>query len=58
MTENEYPESPVCSICRGTGEGIADGTSCPFCKGRGYIIPKQEDIYDYADYDMLDHRLN
>lgn len=31
--DEDGPEG--CSTCRGTGEGMADGVSCPTCRGRG-----------------------
>lgn len=29
-----------CRMCGGTGEGMASGYSCSWCKGKGYIIKK------------------
>jgi hypothetical protein len=30
-------ERDMCPICNGTGEGIADGLSCGYCKGKGEL---------------------
>ena len=27
----------ICSRCNGSGEGMADGSTCPTCKGSGEI---------------------
>jgi len=28
-------EQPICQACRGSGEGMADGQPCSFCRGKG-----------------------
>lgn len=35
-------EAVDCTACAGTGEGPADGTSCPICKGKGYTLERKE----------------
>ena len=35
--ENEARESEICFACRGSGEGVADGTQCAVCGGKGEI---------------------
>lgn len=32
-----------CPACSATGEGPADGTRCPVCKGRGYYLTTKEE---------------
>lgn len=37
-------EQLVCRHCHGSGEGMHDGTRCPYCKGSGveYVEKEQE----------------
>lgn len=46
-----------CHLCKGTGEGLFDGESCPVCDGTG-IEPRSrndDDVYDTDDYDDADY---
>jgi DnaJ-class molecular chaperone len=45
--ELEYDDDYVCPTCRGSGEGMYDGSTCYKCKGTGGY-PKQ---YKDSDYD-------
>ena len=33
------PDSVLCPVCDGTGEGPASNTTCSFCRGRGEVEP-------------------
>lgn len=46
----------LCNQCRGSGEGCADGTSCPFCGGlgeiRGGMEGTREFVVEWFDSDL------
>jgi hypothetical protein len=42
-------ENPMCSLCNGTGEGFASGTTCGRCGGSGE--DKSEPDYDGPEPD-------
>ncbi len=42
----DYNEENTCWACHGTGEGMADGSQCSICRGKGYIISANNDYYD------------
>jgi DnaJ-class molecular chaperone len=44
-------ETVMCGVCNGSGEGRADGTRCPVCRGLGEIAEDPEDPRDHKDYD-------
>lgn len=46
--EDEY-DPPYCSLCGGSGEGPADGTTCTSCGGSGVQLENNQD-YDDEDY--------
>ncbi len=31
--------SQTCGMCSGSGEGMADGANCTYCKGHGTLYP-------------------
>ena len=39
--DEDGPES--CHFCAGTGEGQTEYSSCPRCKGRGWVITEQRE---------------
>lgn len=44
----------ICWGCNGSGEGRADGTRCPLCRGLGELAgdpAESEDPRDHKDYD-------
>ena len=48
----------TCNNCNGSGEGMADGTTCYMCKGRGHIHCGEEQEYwfgvEWAHDDLSD----
>ena len=39
----ESSEEPnYCSVCNGSGEGMYDGTTCMYCKGKGILKIKED----------------
>ena len=49
---DDEPEPPDCQSCRGTGEGMTDGTICPACGGWGVDLnAKLEDSCDELERD-------
>ena len=36
--ENEQ----ICSSCNGSGEGMYDGSICPYCRGLGIVFIDEE----------------
>jgi len=39
---HEEWETPMCSSCNGTGEGMSDGSICRSCRGHGHT---KRDVY-------------
>jgi DnaJ-class molecular chaperone len=51
MTTETDP--PICDRCNGSGEGMADGTTCSACRGHGVAIDRQSEedrAAAYADH--------
>ena len=44
--DEPYDESPLCSACNGSGEGMYDGTRCSSCGGSGVVNASKEEAWD------------
>lgn len=53
MKQHPRQEQFYCWKCNGSGEGMANGTICPVCRGRGEIYEKPEDEEIESSYDDL-----
>lgn len=51
----------ICVHCNGSGEGMYDGTTCHYCKGRGEEPLEQlldeDDLYDMKRQEKLDREM-
>lgn len=55
MNDQIDTEEVTCSHCSGSGEGMADGSSCWVCKGRGtiqFLTDSEQDDDGDAKYDQ------
>lgn len=43
LSSSAGPEREICSMCNGSGEGMADGTRCRTCKGSGEVYGESVD---------------